>query len=62
MNSRGVAQSGPEVVYDYNKWMGGVDLGDQLISHYDPSIRGRKMWKKMLINILMTASGDKFTF
>ncbi|CAG2204877.1 unnamed protein product [Mytilus edulis] len=35
--------------------MGGVDLGDQLLSVYDPDIRSVKLWKKILVNLLLTA-------
>ncbi|VDI18435.1 Hypothetical predicted protein [Mytilus galloprovincialis] len=35
--------------------MGGVDLGDQLLSVYDPDIRSVKLWKKILVNLILTA-------
>ncbi|VDI33309.1 Hypothetical predicted protein [Mytilus galloprovincialis] len=54
-NSRGQESEVPHVVSLYNRTMGGVDLGDQLISEYTPDIRSLKMWKKVLINLLATA-------
>ncbi|XP_046576285.1 uncharacterized protein LOC124284261 [Haliotis rubra] len=40
--------------------MGGVDLGDQLIAVYDPQVRSVKLWKKILINFLLTASVNAY--
>lgn len=57
-NSRGQENEVPHVVSLYNRTMGGVDLGDQLISEYTPDIRSLKMWKKVLINLLATAEGQ----
>jgi hypothetical protein len=34
-NSKGKVVKAPLVVHKYNQTMGGVDLGDQLISQYD---------------------------
>ena len=56
-NSRGKQIVAPEIMVHYNKFMGGVDLGDQLISQYLPRFRCVKLWKKMVINILVTSSG-----
>ena len=42
----------------YNRSMGGVDLGDQLLAVYDPQVRSVKMWKKVFINLLLTATGN----
>ncbi|XP_046380083.2 piggyBac transposable element-derived protein 3-like [Haliotis rufescens] len=56
LNSRGRSVTLPSVVRLYNTLMGGVDLGDQLIGVYDPQVRSVKLWKKVLINFLLTAS------
>ena len=36
--------------------MGGVDLGDQLMQEYHPNLMSVKMWKKMLLSFLVTAT------
>ena len=43
----------PNVVIEYNKYMGGVDLADSLIRTYSPAFRSMKMWKKVFINMLL---------
>ena len=47
----------PEVVERYNRTMGGVDRGDQLILQFEPHFRSVKLWKKILFNLLVTAAG-----
>jgi hypothetical protein len=47
----------PNVVHTYNETMGGVDLGDQLLLKFEPQFKGVKLWRKMLFNLLVTASG-----
>ena len=48
----------PQAIHLYNHSMGGVDLGDQLLQEYSPNLRSVKLWKKMLINFLVTTTGD----
>ncbi|XP_046329987.2 piggyBac transposable element-derived protein 3-like [Haliotis rufescens] len=60
LNSRGRSVTLPSVVRLYNTLMGGVDLGDQLIGVYDPQVRSVKLWKKVLINFLLTASVNAY--
>ncbi|XP_046566282.1 piggyBac transposable element-derived protein 3-like [Haliotis rubra] len=60
LNSRGRSVTLPSVVRLYNTLMGGVDLGDQLIAVYDPQVRSVKLWKKILINFLLTASVNAY--
>ena len=43
--------------YMYNETMGGVDLGDQLLLKFEPQFKGVKLWRKILFNLLVTASG-----
>lgn len=52
-NSRGIERQITNVNNMYNKYMGGVDLGDAKIQTYDSEMRSVKMWKKLLINILL---------
>lgn len=61
-NGRGQENEVPQVVSLYNRTMGGVDLGDQLISEYTSDIRSLKMWKEVLINLLATAEGQCLIF
>ena len=51
--------SKPEIVHIYNKFMGGVDLNDQLLKYSAFSRRSLKWWKKVffpLMNIAMVNS------
>jgi len=41
----------PEVVYLYNKSMGGVDKHDQLVSYYRTFIKSKKWTLRMLFHI-----------
>ncbi|CAG2247875.1 unnamed protein product [Mytilus edulis] len=54
-NSKGKEKVAPGVVHTYNENMGGVDLENQLLSVYDPDIRSVKLWKKIFVNLLLTA-------
>lgn len=56
-NSKGKRTRAPEIVHRYNDTMGAVDLGDQLIAAYEPHFRSLKLWKKILIHLLVTATG-----
>ena len=40
------------LITKYNRGMGGVDLYDQLLGAYRPSIRGKKWWWPLFINVL----------
>ena len=41
----------------YNKLMGGVDMADQLLTTYDPNVKSVKLWKKLLMNVLLRITG-----
>lgn len=47
----------PKVVDIYNRKMGGVDLADQHIQVYDPDFRSVKLWKKLLVNMILRVVG-----
>ena len=42
----------PEPIYYYVKLMGGVDLGDQLMSYYSFLRRSVKWWRKLFVHLL----------
>lgn len=42
----------PKVIDDYNHWMNGVDLSDQLIAYYRPNLRCRRIWMPMFFHCL----------
>ena len=48
-NSRGVEHD----VVMCNKLMGGVDMADQLLTTCDPKVKSVKLWKKLLMNVLL---------
>lgn len=56
-NSIGKQVRAPETVHRYNYNMGGVDVGDQMLLRYEPNMKSMKMWRKMLIHLIMTATG-----
>ena len=45
----------PEAIIFYNEHMGGVDLGDQMITLYDLDRKSKKWWIKVFFRLLMTA-------
>jgi len=42
----------PEPIIEYTHWMGGVDLGDQLMAYYSILRRSVKWWRKLFIHLL----------
>jgi hypothetical protein len=46
-----------KTVVMYNKLMGGVDMADQLLTTYDPNVKSVKLWKKLLMNVLLRITG-----
>ena len=42
----------PTLIDDYNHWMGGVDVVDQLIAYYHPNARCRRTWIPMFLQIV----------
>ncbi|CAH0713964.1 unnamed protein product, partial [Brenthis ino] len=42
----------PQVIADYNKNMGGVDLHDNGIANYRIQVRGKKWWWPLFINLI----------
>ena len=51
-NYRGDRVIKPEPVCEYIKKMGGVDLGDQMMSYYSFMRRSKKWWKKLFIHLI----------
>ena len=42
----------PKLIASYNRGMGGVDMLDQLLAAYRPTIRGKKWWWPLFTNVL----------
>ena len=42
----------PQIINDYNHWMLGVDVVDQLIAYYRPKIRCRRTWLPIFLHCL----------
>ena len=42
----------PTMIDDYNHWMGGVDLSDQMIAYYHPDFRYYRNWIPMFIQVI----------
>ena len=42
----------PQLIDDYNHWMGGVDLADQRIAYYQPDLRCRRNWIPIFIQMM----------
>lgn len=45
----------PNMIANYNKYMGGVDLHDNAVANYRINIRGKKWWWPLFINMLDSA-------
>ncbi len=45
----------PEAIVFYNKYMGGVDHADQMITLYDLDRKSTKWWRKVFIRLMLTA-------
>lgn len=46
----------PKAIEFYNKYMGGVDLSDQLTGLYDIDRKSLKWWKKVFYKLLLTTA------
>ena len=42
----------PTVINDYNQWMNGVDIVDQLIAYYRPKLRCQRTWMPLMFHAL----------
>ena len=52
---KGKEKNKPYAIYDYNTFMGGVDLSDKQIYHYAAERSTRRYWKKIFHNLIDTA-------
>ena len=50
----------PQLIDDYNHWMGGVDLSDQRIAYYQPNLRCRRNWIPMFIQMLSIIRSNSY--
>ena len=51
----------PRAVVEYNKYMGGVDRGDQLLTYYGYPHRTRKWWKRAFFFLFDAAVVNSYT-
>ncbi|GFN98692.1 PiggyBac transposable element-derived protein 4 [Plakobranchus ocellatus] len=49
---RGKTKKKPSAIFDYNMYMGGVDISDKKICHYASERSTRRYWKKIFQNLL----------
>ena len=42
----------PNMIVEYNKYMGGVDIADQLVTYYGFSHYSRKWWKRAFFHLI----------
>jgi hypothetical protein len=50
----------PNVVTNYNKYMGGVDRSDQMISYTNNVVKSFKWWKKVFFHVLAITVLDAY--
>lgn len=50
----------PNMVINYNKYMGGVDRSDQMISYTNNIVKSFKWWKKVIFHLLAIAVLDSY--
>lgn len=50
-SANNAADGKPEIISEYNKFMGGVDISDMKCSFYDDKRKTMKVWKKVMFNI-----------
>ena len=50
----------PETVIEYNKYMYGVDLSDQLVAGISPLRKSLKWWRKLAIHLINVAATNAF--
>lgn len=49
---RGREKKKPEAIFDYNAFMGGVDISDKQLYHYASDRSTRRYWKKIFQNLM----------
>ena len=54
-NRNGQAKQKPNIVKDYNKYMSGIDLADQMMSYYSSLRKTIRWYKKLALHVLTMA-------
>lgn len=49
-----------QIIDDYNMWMCGVDICDQLIAYYNPQLRHRRNWLPMFMHCVNVSRTNSF--
>ena len=52
----------PEVILDYNRAKGGIDLSDQMIAYYSPAQKSVKWYRKVLFECISMAVLNAWVF
>ena len=50
----------PTAIADYNKYLGGMDLTDQMVTVYELDRKNRKWWRKIFFCMFMVAVHNSF--
>jgi hypothetical protein len=59
-NRRGVLKTKPDVIFEYNKYMAGVDRLDQMLSYYTNERRTKKWYLKVFFHLLEVSLWNAF--
>jgi len=59
-NRQGEEVQKPDIILDYNRYMGGVDRADQLMSYYNPLRKTLKWYRKVVLHFVDMAVTNLF--